>query len=200
MVVLTKPSIDVPAASKTAARLRRACSVWASIPSGATPDAGSIPAVPEQNTKPWATIAWLYGPSAAGAWLACTACRLMAVLSTPWGSIRPLRGRRTDAWTSRTRDPLIVLPLTQSIHTNRGKDPSYPRARDGRRSPFGVEAPGTGAVAIAKEAAAVTRGSGGPARPSTTRRGFQADLRAVAEFRAPIARARRAFRVVHRRS
>jgi hypothetical protein len=28
---------------------------------------GSIPAIPEQKTKPPATIAWLYGPSASGA-------------------------------------------------------------------------------------------------------------------------------------
>jgi len=29
------------------------------MPSGASPVAGSMPAVPEQNTSPFATIAWL---------------------------------------------------------------------------------------------------------------------------------------------
>ncbi len=42
-----------------AARFASACSVCASIPSGMAPVAGSIPAVPEQNTKPFAMIAWL---------------------------------------------------------------------------------------------------------------------------------------------
>jgi hypothetical protein len=51
--------MDAPAAASTAARLRRACSVCAAIPSGADPVAGSMPAVPEQKTKPPATIAWL---------------------------------------------------------------------------------------------------------------------------------------------
>src|SRR3954464_7424064 len=67
MVVLTTSARDAPAAARTADRFLSACSVWASIPSAACPVAGSIPAVPEQNTKPPATIAWLYGPSAAGA-------------------------------------------------------------------------------------------------------------------------------------
>jgi hypothetical protein len=44
-----------------------ACSVCASIPSAASPVAGSIPAIPEQKTMLPATIAWLYGPSASGA-------------------------------------------------------------------------------------------------------------------------------------
>src|SRR5215213_3909022 len=78
MVTLTRSPIDAPAARRTAARLRSACSVWASIPSAAAPVPGSIPAVPEQKTKPPATIAWLYGPSAAGAWSLDTACRVMA--------------------------------------------------------------------------------------------------------------------------
>src|SRR3954453_19366899 len=59
--------MDAPAALSTARRLTSACSVWASIPSGIVPVSGSIPAIPEQKTKPPATIAWLYGPSAAGA-------------------------------------------------------------------------------------------------------------------------------------
>src|SRR5690348_12986031 len=63
MVVLTTSAIVAPADASTAARLRRAWSVWASMPSGAAPVAGSMPAVPEQNTKPPATIAWLYGPT-----------------------------------------------------------------------------------------------------------------------------------------
>src|SRR4051812_32883355 len=66
MVVLTTSSIDAPAASSTLARFLSACSVCASIPSGIAP-AGSMPAIPEQKTRPLATIAWLYGPSAAGA-------------------------------------------------------------------------------------------------------------------------------------
>src|SRR5215204_3789878 len=59
--------MDAPAAPSTAARLTSAWSVWASMPSGMVPVAGSIPAMPEQKTKPPATIAWLYGPSATGA-------------------------------------------------------------------------------------------------------------------------------------
>jgi hypothetical protein len=39
----------------------------ASLPSGILPVTGSIPAMPEQKTKPPAATAWLYGPSAAGA-------------------------------------------------------------------------------------------------------------------------------------
>ena len=54
---LTKSSIDAPAACRMAARFWSACSVCASIPSGATAVAGSIPAVPEQKTKPPAAIA-----------------------------------------------------------------------------------------------------------------------------------------------
>jgi hypothetical protein len=38
------------------------------MPSRTVPAAGSIPAVAGQNTKPPATIAWLYGLSAAGSW------------------------------------------------------------------------------------------------------------------------------------
>jgi hypothetical protein len=83
MVVLTRSVIEAPAASRMAARFRRACSVWASIPSGMDPDSGSIPAVPEQKTKPPATMAWLYGPSAAGACSVETACRFMS-LSLPF--------------------------------------------------------------------------------------------------------------------
>src|SRR5215213_6191737 len=67
IVVLTTSAIDAPAAPSTAARLTSVWSVWASMPSGIVPVAGSIPAMPEQKTKPPATIAWLYGPSAAGA-------------------------------------------------------------------------------------------------------------------------------------
>src|SRR5215207_6526363 len=59
--------LDAPAAPSTAARLTSAWSVWASMPSGIVPVAGSIPAMPEQKTKPPAAIAWLYGPSATGA-------------------------------------------------------------------------------------------------------------------------------------
>src|SRR5918995_7289901 len=59
--------MDAPAAPSTAARLTSAWSVWASMPSGIVPVAGSIPAMPEQKTKPPATIAWLYGASATGA-------------------------------------------------------------------------------------------------------------------------------------
>jgi hypothetical protein len=36
-----------------------------------------MPAMPEQNTKPPATIAWLYGPSAAGARSLDTARRVI---------------------------------------------------------------------------------------------------------------------------
>src|ERR1700730_2624755 len=67
MVVFTRSAIDDPASSKMAARLTNACSVCASTPSRTAPVSGSIPTVPEQNTKPPATMAWLYGPSAAGA-------------------------------------------------------------------------------------------------------------------------------------
>jgi hypothetical protein len=56
---LTTSSIDDPAAESTAARFSSACSVWASIPSAIVPVAGSMPAIPEQKTKPSATIAWL---------------------------------------------------------------------------------------------------------------------------------------------
>jgi hypothetical protein len=59
IVTLTKSAIDAPAAARMAARLCSACSVCASIPSATAPVAGSIPAVPEQNTKPPATIPWL---------------------------------------------------------------------------------------------------------------------------------------------
>jgi hypothetical protein len=59
MVVLTRVASDAPAAVRMAARLRSASSVCSAMPSGATPVAGSIPAVPEQNTNPLATIAWL---------------------------------------------------------------------------------------------------------------------------------------------
>ena len=51
--------MDAPAAPSTAARFTSACSVRASMPSGTVPVAGSIPAMPEQETKPPATIAWL---------------------------------------------------------------------------------------------------------------------------------------------
>src|SRR3954464_12294789 len=81
MVVLTTSARDAPAAARTADRFLSACSVWASIPSAACPVCGSMPAVPEQNTKPPATIAWLYGPSAAGACSLDTACRVMVHLS-----------------------------------------------------------------------------------------------------------------------
>src|SRR3954471_7737903 len=73
-------SIDAPASASTAARLTSACSVCASMPSGIVPVAGSIPAVPEQKMRPPATIAWLYGPSAAGAWSVVTACRVIGRL------------------------------------------------------------------------------------------------------------------------
>ena len=36
--------------------------------------------MPEQKTRPPATIAWLYGPSAAGAWSLDTACRVIGRL------------------------------------------------------------------------------------------------------------------------
>ena len=74
--------MEAPAALRTAARLRRAWSVWASIPSGMDPDSGSIPAVPEQKTKPPATMAWLYGPRAAGA-CSVEICVPIHVLSLP---------------------------------------------------------------------------------------------------------------------
>ena len=48
------------------------------MPSGISPVVGSIPAVPEQKTNPPATIAWLYGPRAAGALSVCTLRRVMA--------------------------------------------------------------------------------------------------------------------------
>src|SRR5688572_21747706 len=50
------------------------------MPSGAMPVAGSMPAVPEQNTNPLATIAWLYGPIAGGALSVDTACRVIGAL------------------------------------------------------------------------------------------------------------------------
>ena len=67
MVVLTTSASELPASSRIAARLRSACSVCASMPSATSPVTGSMPAVPEQNTKSPATMAWLYGPNAAGA-------------------------------------------------------------------------------------------------------------------------------------
>ena len=78
MVVLTRSVIEAPAALRIAATFWRAWSVWASIPIGMEPVSGSIPAVPEQKTKPPATMAWLYGPRAAGAWSVETACRFMS--------------------------------------------------------------------------------------------------------------------------
>src|SRR5215217_9168166 len=72
--------MDAPAPASTAARLTSACSVCASMPSGIVPVAGSIPAMPEQKIRPPATIAWLYGPSAAGAWSVDTACRVIGRL------------------------------------------------------------------------------------------------------------------------
>lgn len=59
MVVLTTSANELPAASRIAARLVRACSVWAWMPSATTPVTGSMPTVPEQNTKSPATMAWL---------------------------------------------------------------------------------------------------------------------------------------------
>ena len=49
--------IEEPEASRTAAKFIKACSVCSAIPSASTPDWGSIPTVPEQKTKPPATIA-----------------------------------------------------------------------------------------------------------------------------------------------
>ena len=51
--------MDAPAEVRIAARLRNACSVCAAMPAAGAPVAGSMPAVPEQNTKPFATTAWL---------------------------------------------------------------------------------------------------------------------------------------------
>ena len=76
--------MDAPAAPSTAARLTSAWSVWASMPSGIVPVAGSIPAMPEQKTKPPATIAWLYGPSTAGASSLDTASLVIGRLLCGW--------------------------------------------------------------------------------------------------------------------
>ena len=63
-------------------------------PSGIVPVAGSIPAMPEQKMRPLATIAWLYGPSAAGAWSVVTACRVIGRL---YGAQRDRSSRSATA-------------------------------------------------------------------------------------------------------
>src|SRR5215475_10874682 len=99
MVVFTSVAVDAPAAVRMALRLLRASRVCASIPSGISPVAGSIPAVPEQKTKPPATMAWLYGPIAAGASSVETARRSTGYL-VPLGRAGQAANWKITLWMS----------------------------------------------------------------------------------------------------
>src|SRR3954452_21089959 len=81
------------------------------MPSGIEP-AGSMPAIPEQKTSPLATIAWLYGPSAAGARSLDTARLVIAQVSFEQRMQSKARHRRStlaawaiDAWDATIRTP-----------------------------------------------------------------------------------------------
>src|SRR3954452_11368659 len=71
------------------------------MPSGTSPVTGSIPAVPEQKTNPPATMAWLYGPSAAGASSVCTLCRFIGSPEVVGVGPGERRSRRPPARTAR---------------------------------------------------------------------------------------------------
>src|SRR3954447_22930590 len=98
IVVFTTSAIVRPAASRTAVRFRSARSACASTPPPtSSPVVGSSPICPEQKTNPSTAIAWLYGPSAAGAPVDETACRDMpppSVRRASGGRLRVGRFRR----------------------------------------------------------------------------------------------------------
>src|ERR1035437_5059190 len=79
MFVLTTSAIVNPAAPRTASRLRRALSACSWTPPSSSPVTGSSPSCPEQKTKPSISIAWLYGPIAAGAVVVAISLRLIVV-------------------------------------------------------------------------------------------------------------------------
>src|SRR3712207_3075749 len=75
-VVLITDCSDAPARASTAERLRSTRSVCAATsPSTSSPVAGSSGIWPAVKTSPAWTIAWLYGPMAAGASGLCTRVR-----------------------------------------------------------------------------------------------------------------------------
>ena len=76
-VVLTtasKPTPAAPSIAPTFSRTRRVCAAMS--PSTSVPVAGSSGIWPEQKRNGPATIAWEYGPMAAGAPGLATACRI----------------------------------------------------------------------------------------------------------------------------
>src|SRR5437879_13780258 len=68
-VAFVTRSSEESAETRTAARLSRTRRVWArtSLPPTSSPVWASSPSCPAQNTRSPAMIAWLYGPTGAGA-------------------------------------------------------------------------------------------------------------------------------------
>src|SRR5579862_5393943 len=128
-VVFTTSVIDRPAAARTAPRLSRTRAVWVAIsPSTSAPVAGSRWIWPEQKSSSPAAIAWLYGPTAAGAALVA-----MAVRSMDWSflglGVRRRRaddGGRRDEWRA-------VTWREQRSGVDRGADDALRRLGVGQR-------------------------------------------------------------------
>src|SRR5688572_3533107 len=114
-VVFTTSAKVQPAASRTAPRLRRARSAWASRPSASSPVAGSTPIWPAQNTRLSTAIAWLYGPAAVGAALVLTARRVILVLPP----LSAHDGRRLDERRACSR--AVERPEAQLLANARGR-------------------------------------------------------------------------------
>src|SRR3954469_7977038 len=76
MPIRTASASDAPPALATVSRLRRHCLVCSpTSPPTSSPVAGSSGVWPERNSSSPVRIAWLYGPTAAGAPSAVTAWR-----------------------------------------------------------------------------------------------------------------------------
>src|SRR3954470_9495639 len=86
-----------PAAAHTARRFSRHCLAWSpGVPPTSSPVSASSGICPEQNSRPPALTAWLYGPTAAGASSAVTTWRWCDIGATVACGRRAERPRRRD--------------------------------------------------------------------------------------------------------
>src|SRR3954451_322522 len=86
-----------PAAAHTVRRFSRHCRAWSpGVAPTSSPVSASSGIWPEQNSRPPALTAWLYGPTAAGASSAVTTWRWCDIGATVAGGRRAERPRRRD--------------------------------------------------------------------------------------------------------